>query len=184
LAITVDTDTYISLSDADTYVGENYISTATEYTTWDALSDSDKEIYLKKATKKIDRQILRGVKAVVTQTLEFPRAIPTDLHRTERYSNVTIATNGDYVVESAVTQRVKDAQVEEALSLALADAGSGANAGTRKQLQAQGVKEFELGDLREVYGSGVSTAYNSTVLLSAEAKELLKYYITCSVVIV
>ena len=75
MAVTVGTDAYISLVDADLYMTNNYVSTSTEYTTWDALSDGDKEIYLKKATKRIDRQILRGIKAVDTQTLEFPRAL-------------------------------------------------------------------------------------------------------------
>ena len=87
LAITVGTDTYITLADADTYISNNYVTTSTEYITWDALTDANKEIYLKNATKKIDRGIYRGIKAVSTQTLEFPRALKT-FYRREDYPNL------------------------------------------------------------------------------------------------
>lgn len=176
MAITVGTDTYISLDNADTYVSNNYVSTDTTRTTWEALSDADKELYLKKATKKIDRQILRGVKAVSTQTLEFPRALYTN-YRREDFPNLNIRLDGDWVVETTTSQLVKDAQVEEALSLLV----DGSTANERIKLQQQGVKEFSLGDLSEKYGGGVSNNYNSTTLLSLEAKELLKYYVAGSV---
>ena len=172
MAITVNTDTYISLADADTYVSANYVSTDTKYTTWDALEDADKEIYLKRATKKLDRQILRGAKAVDTQTLQFPRALKLCNRRYEQaVYGVDVNGDRDWYVESAVTQTVKDAQVEEALSLVT----QGTTANKRAELQAQGVKSFSLGNLSEDYGSA-STTQNKTQLLSVEAKELMKFY--------
>lgn len=175
MAITVNTDTYISLDDADTYVEENYISTDTKRTSWEALSDSDKEIFLKKATKKLDRQILRGIKANDTQTLEFPRALPTK-YRREDYPQLNIRLDGDWVVETEVSQRVKDAQVEEALSINT----TGSNANKRLELQKQGVKSYSIGNLSETFNS-VSSNYSTTTLLSTEAKELLSYYVSGSV---
>jgi hypothetical protein len=173
MAITVGTDTYISLADANTYVSNNYPTTATEYTTWNNLTDANKELYLKKATKKIDRLLLRGVKAVSTQTLEFPRAIRTD-YRRENFPLVNIRLDADWVVETAVSQQVKDAQVEEALQTVT----QGATATKRQQLQAQGVKSFSLGNLSESYGSGGgSSANTSTKLISVDAQELLRYYV-------
>ena len=176
MAITVGTDTYISLADADTYVAANYVSGDTKYTTWDDLSDGDKEIYLKNATKKLDRQILRGVKAVSTQTLEFPRALYTN-YRREDYPNLNIRLDGDWVIETEVAQRVKDAQVEEALQILI----DGSTANDRIKLQQQGVKSFKIGDLSESYGGGISSTYNTTRLLSIEAKELLRYYVAGAV---
>ena len=173
MAIVVGTDAYISLVDADLYMTNNYVSTSTEYTTWDALSDGDKEIYLKKATKRIDRQILRGIKAVDTQTLEFPRALKTyGSYWDQPVYGATPYRSNDYVVESEVGQRVKDANIEEALSISVN--GTGLN--NRQSLQQQGVKSFSLGDLSETYGTGLSSSFNSTVLTSTVAKELLKYY--------
>jgi hypothetical protein len=159
------------LADADTYMSENYVSTSTEYTTWDSLSDGDKEIYLKNATKKIDRGIYRGIPAVSTQTLQFPRALKT-YYRREDYPNLNILLDGDWVIETEVSQRVKDAQVEEAMTLAV-DGGSTSN---RLELQRQGVKSFTLGDLSETYGTGVATSSNSTKISSVKARELLSYY--------
>lgn len=174
MAITVGTDTYVSLSDADTYISNNYVSTSTEFTTWDALSDGDKEIHLKNATKRIDRQILRGVKAVDTQTLEFPRALKTYCQDYVRPVYGVNPNRGyDYVVETEVAQRVKDAQVEEAMTLSV----EGSNVNNRAKLQQQGVKSFTLGDLSETYGSGLSSSYNSTQFISNTAKELMKYYL-------
>ena len=175
MAITVGTDTYISLADANTYVTANHVSTSTEYTSWTTLTDANKELYLKKAAKKIDRLYLRGVKAVSTQTLEFPRAIRTD-YRRENFPLINIRLDADWVIETAVSQQVKDAQVEEALSMLV----DGATANKRAKLQAQGVKSFSLGNLSENYGTG-SKANGATKLLSTEAQELLRYYLLGSV---
>lgn len=178
MAITVGTDTYIGLTDANTYVANNYVTTSTSYTTWNALSDANKEIYLKKATKKIDRQMLRGLKAVDSQALEFPRAIRSnDRFYNNNIVGVSVNRYDNYIVENEVSQLVKDAQVEEALSLSV----NGESLTKRQQLQQQGVKSFSLGDLSEDYGTGLSNSFNSTVLASSEAKELLKYYLAGSV---
>ena len=174
MALTVGTDSYISVADATTYIANNYVSTSALYTTWNALSAGDKEIYLKKATKKIDRQMLRGIKAIDSQVLEFPRALRSnDRFYNNNIVGVSVNRYDNYVVESEVSQAVKDAQVEEAVSLS----GSGGALSNRQSLQQQGVKSFSLGDLSESYGTGLSSSFNSTVLTSSEAKELLKYYL-------
>ena len=176
MAITVGTDTYLTVASADTYVEANYICSDTKYSTWDALSDATKEIYLKRATKKLDRQYLRGVKAVSSQTLEFPRAIRTE-YRRDNFPLINITLDNDWVIETSVNQMVIDAQVEEAITLAT----SSATAGKRAELQAQGVKSFSLGNLSEDYGAGETSATGSTKLLSIDAQELLRYYVVGSV---
>lgn len=175
MSIVVNENSYLSLADANTYVSDNYVSTATEYTSWGALNDANKELYLKKATKKIDRLYLRGIKAVSTQTLEFPRAIRTD-YRRENFPLVNIRLDADWVIETEVSQNVKDAQVEEALSILV----DGTTANKRAKLQAQGVKSFSLGNLSENYGTGTK-ANGTTKLFSTEAQELLRYYLLGSV---
>ena len=162
MAIVIGETSYISLADADLYMANSYVSTSIEFTTWDALSDGDKEIHLKKATKKIDRQMLRGVKAVDTQTLEFPRALKS--------CSVYYDNN---VVEDSVNQLVLDAQVEEAMAMSI----TGSSTSNRQTLQQQGVKSFTLGDLSETYGAKLPSSFNSTNLASNTAKELLKYYL-------
>lgn len=178
MALTVGTDSYISVADATTYIASNYTSTSSVYTAWNALSAGDKEIYLRKATKKIDRQMLRGIKAIDSQVLEFPRAIKSnERFYDEDVVGVSVSRYNNYVVESSVSQLVKDAQVEEAVALNI-DGGGLSN---RQKLQRQGVKSFSLGDLSEEYGAGLSSSFNSTTLASLEAKELLKYYLAGTV---
>lgn len=177
MSLTVNSDSYISVTDADTYMTNNYISTSTEFTTWDALTDANKEIYLKRATKRIDRQKIRGAKAVDTQTLQFPRALKLCGRWYEQpVYGVNVNGSRDWYIETTVQQNVLDANVEEALAQSLVDAGSLSSGAERSQLQAQGVKSFKLGDLSEEYGSGLSSTYSGTQLLSTEAKELLSFY--------
>jgi hypothetical protein len=175
MAITVGTDTYLSLTDATAYVAANYVTTSTKYIAWTALSDGNKEICLKKACKKIDRQILQGVKSLTTQTLEFPRALYTD-YSSLTFPNLNIRAYDNWVIETAVHQNVKDAQVEEALSILT----FGENANKRVDLQNQGVKSIKLGNLSETYNGKVTSG---TKLLSVEALELLRYWLNGSVVI-
>ncbi len=174
MAITVGTDTYVTVAEADTYISNNFVSTDTNRITWEALATSDKEIYLKNSTKRLDRQILRGVKAVDSQALEFPRAIKSYLHNWDRpVYGVNANRTYDYVVESEVSQKVKDAQVEEAVSLSV----NGGNVNKRADLINQGVKKFKLGDLEEEYGAGRASGFNDTTLLSTTAIQLMKYYL-------
>jgi len=172
--IVVGTNSYLSLADANTYVGDNYISTSAEYVAWNALSDANKELLLKKACKKIDRQILQGIKTLPTQTLEFPRAIRTDYYNVN-YPQTQLRFTADWVVETAVAPAVTYAQVEESISMLII--GSAAN--QRAELQRQGVKSFSLGNLSESYGSGKVSSYPK--LLSTEATDLIRHYLLGSV---
>ena len=162
MALIVGTDTYISLDDAQEYLSENYISTDEKLIAWNALSDMDKEILLRKALKTIEAQPYAGFKACSTQTLEFPRAIYTMIPY-DVYEPSGIWPDNWYV-QSEVPSTVKYAQCEIAFETA-----SGTS--NRVKLQRQGVKSFSLGNLSETY-SGASNS-----IVSHEAKELLKPYI-------
>lgn len=165
VTITVGSNSYISLADAKTYA-----STRLYVDSWTADTDDNKSIALIMATQKIDRQRLRGEKAVYSQTLAFPRAF----YLGNRYSR-TIGLTIDNVrgegwyVETAVSQAVKNAVCEEAFAILK----SGASANKRRGLQSQGVTSFSLGSLSETYASGSSV---SEKLLSLEARQLLAKY--------
>ena len=165
MALTVGTDTYISQADATTYVGDNYASTSDEYVAWAALSSDDKDAWLRKALKVLDRQPYIGIKAEDTQTLEFPRAIRSESKREDLPTLHLTRFNSDWVVQTEVPQVVKDAQVEEAISLTV-------GVSKRIELQRQGVKSFRLGNLSESYGGTPATR-----ITSFEARELLKPYL-------
>jgi hypothetical protein len=161
----VGTNSYISLADAKTYASSRLYVDA-----WTAASDDNKSIALIMATSKIDRQRIRGEKAVYNQTLAFPRAFYLG-SRYNRKNGLTIdnVRGEGWYVEVAVTQIVKDAVCEEAFAILKA----GASGNKRKELQAQGVTSFSLGSLSETYASGSSIGEK---LLSLEARQLLSKY--------
>lgn len=119
--VTVGTNSYISVTDANTYFGERYGGDA-----WTSLSSTLKEQALITATRKIDRLPIRGRKYLDSefQPLAFPR---------------------DFDEDGIVHERVKQACCEEAFALTKTELQK------RKELQQQGVKSFSLGKLSESY---------------------------------
>jgi hypothetical protein len=172
MALTVGTDTYISLTDANTYISSYYASTQQERISWTALSDSNKEAYLRQACQKIEEQILIGRKAVDSQTLQFPRAwkVP-HFYRNSYYGSGIGRYNCDWYVQTEVPVEVKNAQVEETLSLIV-------GVSERIALQQEGVKSFSIGNLTETYDG---TMRSTQTLQSKKARLLLKQYIATSV---
>lgn len=170
--ITVGTNSYISVAAATSYFDERLYSTS-----WTSAEAADKIKALIMATKKIDRQKIRGLKANSDQTLEFPRALYA---HGESFEAPIVGMRHHYgpgwVVEDEVSQDVLDATCEEAIALL----AGGAKANQRAELQAQGVKSFSIGKLSETYQTGVS----GERLLSLEAKQLLQRYLSGGAVIV
>ena len=70
ISITVGTNSYISLADAETYFEGRLNSDS-----WDDASEDNKNRALVSATRNIDRQFLEGEKYSSDQILEFPRTI-------------------------------------------------------------------------------------------------------------
>lgn len=162
ITLTVGTNTYLSLADAETYFATRLFSTD-----WTGTDDIKSQALIM-ATKKIDRQILKGIKATQTQALQFPRAFYVDDSYSRQIGLTIDNIHGEgWYVETSVNQRIKDAQCEEAIALLAA----GTTANKRAELQAQGVKSFTLGGLSETYMGQKSGTY----LLSLTAKELLNY---------
>lgn len=167
MALTVGTDTYISVADAATYINSYCVSSATKVTTWNSLTNSDKEVYLRQACTLIDRQPLAGYKAVSTQTLAFPRYLWSDY--ATAYSVEPYNGPGWYK-QTAVPDDVKYAQVEIALSLA--DGIS-----ERQKLIREGVKSYSIGHLSETFtGKSQYTRINSS-----EAIDRLRKYMAGTV---
>lgn len=168
MTITVGTDTYISIADADTYVDLFYLSADAKKVAWDLLSDEDKEIHLRRATQSLESVKYPGLKQEENQALSFPRQsialIP--LRRNYSYSEYW----SDLWLESTdVPDDVKFAEVEEALEMASPSSDSG-----RKATLTSGLKSWSLGKWSQtVNGGGSGTGTPATILLSIKAQELL-----------
>lgn len=168
MALTVGTDTYIDLEDAEAYIVDYHLSTDKLVTAWHGIVDDDKEVLLRLAAKKIDCLALVGSKASTAQTMEFPRAVYTE-YDFERIEVAYTYLDDSYYIQPAVPDNVKYAQVEIALQLAY-------GIPERVSMQMQGVKSFSLGKLSESYSGG----YNS-LTISPEAADLLAPYLARSV---
>ena len=159
--MTVGTDTYVTLEDADAYIEARYSGADAER--WAALEEIQREALLLSACEEIEALPLIGRKLYINQTLAFPRWPSDDYVPDFRTVGVLVGT---------VPQKVINAQCE--LALWLSDTAKTADSATRASLQAQGVKSFSIGDLSESYSAGASAV--PAPLLCPKCRTLLKPY--------
>ncbi|MGE5494611.1 MAG: DnaT-like ssDNA-binding protein [Burkholderiales bacterium] len=144
--MTVGEDTYITVAEADEIISGLLLSADTQRIAWEALSDGDKEVYLRHALAWIETLPFTGAAYDINQTLQFPR---------------------DYNVSGEVPAAVKQAQALEAA----ASVGMLEQIDKRAQLRAQGITHFTAGQLSESYGP-----VSQFGLLSLQAHRLLRRY--------
>ena len=122
ISLTVGTNTYISLSDANTYFSKTF-----KASTWSALSDDNKSIALLEACKKMEQLQYIGIKQSDSQALEFPR----------NFGNPLTYGASEY---DGTPQDVKNAQCELALYL-YTNLNNKVN-----ELRQNGIKSMSLGN--------------------------------------
>jgi hypothetical protein len=178
MSLTVGTDSYISVTDADTY-----FSGVLYPDPWTTTDNATKEKALRLATRRIDSLMIRGVKADPEQTLEFPRALYShsttyqNTYLDNPLSNHSIRRLPGWVAETEVDNAVLNAVCEEALALIK----NGSEANKREELQRQGVTSFSLGNLSETFSGGSTRSFK---LLSSTAMQLMSKYTNGGAVIV
>lgn len=158
LELTVGTNTYVTLAEADAYFEARLFCDA-----WTGATSTTKKQALATACRKLNALPLKGVKELSTQTLAFPRCYRLPYATQTRYAPYSEWETCDTDVPDAV----KRAQMEEAL--ALLDRGDSG----RVKLQQQGVQSFSTEGLSETYhaSSGAKT------LLSLDAEAFLIPYL-------
>lgn len=159
-SIVIGVNSYVSLEDANTYFTERLYSDA-----WSSADDNKKSQALIMSTRKLDSLPLKGKKVHNDQALAFPR-----------YEYKPIRSNCDDGIlpgqrKYEITDRIKQAQCEEALALLK-------GIPKRLELQQQNVQQFTIGNLSETFRPG------KIKLISPEARELMRPYMVGSVRIV
>ena len=81
-------DSFITLADADTYVLENIF----DQTAWDALSDAQKEIALRMATKVINNFSFTSAPITDTQSLKLPGMDATTFYASGSFGETTTSS--------------------------------------------------------------------------------------------
>jgi hypothetical protein len=153
VALTVGTDSYATIDEADEYFFSGYFGAEA----WEEAGSDEKEAALKSATRRIDRLTFRGVRADPDQVLQFPRA----------YSG-WVEGELTSVADNGILPNVKRACFEEALA-----ALQGEDLSKRALLQKQGVTSARIGTAAETY-SGVGMRQS---LASVAAYDNLRNYI-------
>lgn len=173
VSLTVATNTYVTLDEAETYMAGRLGTTA-----WDEATEADRAASLLMATRALDGLSFRGRKYDIDQTLEFPRAYWAAGSKTgifseenERYSTFNTITGYWYDADAGVPQRVKDAECEEALALLVSGGEE-----DRSSLMRQGVKAVSFSSFSETY-SDAAVSRSRTGLKSVEAMALMRPYI-------
>ena len=170
--ITVGTDTYVTIAEADAYIELHYLSTDTQRVAWEAMTDADKEICLRNATVSIDTLIVPGRKIDSAQTLSFPRVAQVLDPLRRDPSNYIYDDDIDYNYSYVVPDKVKYAQIEESLELA-----SPSSSSKLYDTYNGNVKEYRITGLSETFAKVGMTSGVQAVLKSQKAQKLMSAFV-------
>lgn len=166
--LTVGTDTFVSVADANTYISENYISTSEQYMTWDALTETDKEVYLRQSCNELCMLKYIGVTYEAFQPLPFPRFVGDDY--VMAYRELIAPEAILYPEMQEIPQAIISAQIEEALELLCPTAD------TDNFLARNGaVDSYTIGHLSEHYNT--NSKDSESVLRSSKSLALIQPYL-------
>ncbi len=172
MTLTVGTDTYITLADAEVYIPLHYLSTDAKKIVWDSAPDGDKEIALRRSTQSIETIRYPGAKYDVDQTLAFPRVIPGVWPARREFDYDDCPYSIWWTGSGDVPDEIKYAEVEEALEIL-----SPAEGTALKKRIKRGVTSVGIGHFKEAYQPQSMSMDNiSAVLQSERARELLSRF--------
>lgn len=112
-----DAESYISVSDADTYVSDWHGSVSE----WDNASQAEKERALRHGTRYVDNRPFYGEPTSTRQALAWPR-LGLDIYRHNHAAAVSGPINGKTFASDEVPADIKNATVEAALRHVQGDA--------------------------------------------------------------
>lgn len=156
MALIVGVDTYITLQEANEYVKKYYSSTDPLRIQWEAMSEDDQEIFLRKSFAQINSLPYVGKPRSPKQVNPFPRA-------------------GDFTEQDLL--HIKYAQVEQALTIPDTVAAQETEDQLRLRLRRAGVTSYKIGDLSESFVDGLPAESNANFygLTEAAYKHLSKW---------
>lgn len=166
--ITVGTDTYVTVSDANAYLSQKYLSSDERLVQWNALSESDKEVYLRNACDAINSVKYRGVTYVALQKLAFPRYFGEQYAMAYRTLIAPLAYL--YPELEDVPNEVVAAQCEEALEIACPSEDTA----THEAVNGA-VSHYSIGHLSETFKNVGDGSLEANVR-SNKARKLLEQY--------
>ncbi len=177
MTITVGTDTYVTIAEADALIASMFLSADAQLLAWNNLSDADKEIALRRATVSLERLVWVGQKYDSDQVLFFPRvtASPIPNRRGGSYRQ-----DQEYQTFSpaspTVPDAIKNAEVYEALEIASPSTDTD-NFDDKNAT----VKSEKVGDWSANYGggnTGVSARSAQAIIKSKMARDYIAPFLS------
>ncbi len=156
-------DSYLTVAEADGLVKLLFRPYEEFRIFWLALSDEEKEVYLRKSTAQIDEQIYTGRKADITQKRQFPRDFEKELFTELKEAVVYNALgfmNADFKAVSTKQMKtleslggLRNVKYDKRESLAVSAEGyvlgAGANAcALNSRLAFERLKKYRLGGFK------------------------------------
>ena len=158
--ITIGTDSYITVDFADSYIQGFYGEDSNEYSIWDSLETSQKEMYLKKSAMQIDNLPFTGIKKYKDQVMQLPRC----------NDNVSKFEDNEWTYNDLI----KYAQAENVVSLMNGKLSSGGEGGSVRR-QLEGVTGFSLDGFSETYSGNIDSKLQ--IVGSQEALSMLSSWL-------
>ena len=171
--IEINIDTYVNVAEADEYVRKYYLETDEKNAAWAEMTEAQKETALRKAAMAIDSVIYPGRKKDSDQEMEFPRCYKNGYYFPLSWYETYTKEGGAWHCMAEVPEKIKHAQVEEALEMACPT-------GDSQDFEAfnGSVRSFSIGGLKENYGAGYGASVNTvkTALRSKRAQRWMSRY--------
>ncbi len=149
---------YVTLEYANAYIASHYVSTNPLRTSWDGLSDEDKQVLLTRSFDELETLPYTGRKLVPGQQNAFPRINAPRIYGSAISYEIPVA--------------VQNAQCTNAL--ALTDTELVDDVAFYDRLRSMGIKAYSLGNLSESIDAPAGPDARWGVRLSMETLRLLQ----------
>ena len=171
--IEINVDTYATLEEADEYVGKYYLETDEKSIGWGKLSEAQKETALRNGAMAIDSVVYPGKKKDSEQEMEFPRCYKNGYYFPLSWYETYTKEGGMWHCMAEVPEKIKYAQVEEALEIVCRTGDSDSYDAYNGRLNS-----FSIGGLAENYDVNTSGAVSGVknALRSSRAQRWMSKY--------
>ncbi|MEX1376504.1 MAG: DnaT-like ssDNA-binding protein [Eubacteriales bacterium] len=171
--IEVNVETYVSVAEADEYAGKYYMAADEKRKAWEGLAEADKETALRNAAMAIDGIIYPGRKKSIDQAMEFPRCYKNGYYFPLSWYETYTVEKGSWHCMIEIPEKIKHAQIEEAMELVHRTADSDNFDAYNSSLQS-----FEIAGLKERYNASADGAHGvKASLRSSRAQRWMSKYI-------
>ena len=156
MSLVVGIDTYVTVEDADKYISENYTSNSSEFNKWNSLTDSDKEVLLRRSASSLNKLQYSGSKRICGQKLAFPRMGKSY----SVYSEVWVPYVSQYYDNTFIKNdsRVKSDGLDLAIEAQIKNAVACCNLGDKF---TSAINERRLAGIKSRSASSVSESYDN-----------------------